>query len=211
MIGTVDDAALRLVLKRVLARRKPGEGMGELLRDVLRGITAEPARFVAEVVQSTLVLVVLGWAGRRFVRRRLAARRETIAAQLADADAAERESVQLREEAAAAAARAREDSPAIVRTATEQADQERQASIARIESEALEVVAAGPPERRARQGAGSRHEASARLISLTAEAARRYLDEMLTESERRALTQKAILEALEEIAPGPPLREAGVA
>ena len=183
--------------------------MGELLSDVLRGITAEPARFVAEVVQSTLVLVVLGWAGRRFVRRRLAARRETIAAQLADADAAERESVRLREEAVAAAARAQEDSPGIVRAAKEQADQERQASIARIESEALEVVA------QARRSVESdkervRREVSARLISLTTEAARRYLDEMLTEADRRALTRKAILEALEEIAPQPPPREAGV-
>ena len=183
--------------------------MGELLSDVLRGITAEPARFVAEVVQSTLVLVVLGWAGRRFVRRRLAARRETIAAQLADADAAERESVQLREEAAAAAARATQDSPAIVRTAKEQTDQERQASITRIESEALEVVA------QARRSVESdkervRREAAARLISLTTEAARRYLDEMLTEADRRALTRRAILEALEEIEPEPPPREAGV-
>ena len=183
--------------------------MGELLSDVLRGITAEPARFIAEVVQSALVLVVLGWAGRRFVRRRLAARRETIAAQLANADAAERESVRLREEAAAAVARAQQDSPAIVRTATEQADQERQAAIARIESEALEVVAQA---RRSveRDKERVRREASARLISLTTEAARRYLDEMLTEADRRALTRKAILEALEEIAPEPPPREAGV-
>jgi F0F1-type ATP synthase membrane subunit b/b' len=183
--------------------------MGELFSDVLRGITAEPVRFIAEVVQSALVLVVLGWAGRRFARRRLAARRETIAAHLAEADAAERESVQLREEAGAAAARAQQEAPAMLRSATEQANRERQASVARIESEALEVVA------QARRSVESdkervRREASARLISLTTEAARRYLDEMLTEADRRALTRKAILAALEEIAAEPPPREAGV-
>ena len=44
-----------------------------------------------------------------------------------------------------------------------------------------------------------------------ADDARRYLDEMLTESERRALTQKAILASLEQLERGGPTGDAGAA
>ncbi len=166
------------------------------------------ARFIAELLQSLALLLVLGWGARRFARPRLVTRRETIAAALTDADAAERESVRLREEAEAVAQRAARDAPALLRTAEERARQERQDSISRIEGEALEIVAqarrsvAGDKER-------VRREASVRLVRLTTEAARRYLDEMLTEADRRTLTRKAILETLEEIAPESPPRDVG--
>jgi F0F1-type ATP synthase membrane subunit b/b' len=182
--------------------------MGELLGEVLRDITADPARFTAEVVQSLLLLGIVVWGGRRYLVRRLAARREAIAAALAAADQAERESARLREEAREVVARAEQESPAVVRAATDAAERERQAASVRIEVEAREVVAQA---RRNVEGDRQRvlREASARLIRLTAEAARRYLDEMLTEDERRALTRRAVLEALEETAPGRPSTDMG--
>jgi len=174
--------------------------MEELLREVLHEITAEPARFVAEVVQSAVLLAVLAWAGRKALRRRLAARRERIAADLASADAAEQESVRLREEGQAVAARAAQEPGAILQAAQERAAQERAAATNRIEAETREIVA-GARQRVEEDKQRIRREASARLIRLTTETARRYLEEMLSEAERRALTQKAILETLEEIVP----------
>jgi len=183
--------------------------MEELLRGVLHGITLEPARFLAEVVQSALLLVIIGWAGGRYVRGRLAERRERIAGELARAEAAERDSVRFREEARAAAARGEAEAPAVVRTAREQAEHEREASIARSDTEAEQMIvqARDTVEREKNRILG---ESSERLIHLTTETARRYLDEMLTEGERRALTQKAILESLEEMERGSPPSDAVV-
>jgi F0F1-type ATP synthase membrane subunit b/b' len=182
--------------------------MGELLGEELRDSMAHPARLLAEVVQSLLLLGLLGWGGRRYLLPRLTARREAIAAEVAGAGEAERESVRLREEAREVAARAGRETADLVQAARDQADRERRASIARLEDEAREVVA------QARRSVEDdrqrvRREASERLIRLTAEAARRYLDEMLTEPERHALTRKAVLETLEEIAPGARSRHAG--
>jgi hypothetical protein len=54
-----------------------------------------------------------------------------------------------------------------------------------------------------------RREASGRLLQLTTEAARRYLDEMLTETERRTVSQQAILASLQEMERGVPPGDAG--
>jgi F-type H+-transporting ATPase subunit b len=172
--------------------------MEELLREILNDIAAEPGRFIAEVVQSVLLLAVVGWAGGKFVRGRLIARREKIATDLSEAEAAEQEAIRLQEEAAAIAARVDQEAPEISRTAIAEAGRERQASMASGETEAQQMVVQSR-ETAEREKNRVLREASDRLIRLTAETARRYLDEMLSESERRELTQKAILESLAEM------------
>lgn len=172
--------------------------MGELLRDFLDEITADRSRFLAELVQSLILLAILGWAGRKAARKRLDARRARIVAELAEAEQAERDVGRLYEEARSRAARARDEAPALLRQAEARAQQEREAAIGRIEAEANELIGQA---RQAveRDKARIAREAAGRLVELTADATRRYLDEMLTESERRALTQKAILASLVEL------------
>jgi F0F1-type ATP synthase membrane subunit b/b' len=172
--------------------------MEDLLGGSLNEIFAHPIRFTADVVQSLLLLAVIAWAGRRYAVRRLADRRSRIATELADADAAQRDSVRIREESRAVVAQAREAAPGILQDAQARADREREASTAAIESEAREIV------EQARRSielelAGVRREASERLVRLTTETARRYVEELLTEAERRALTQKAILAFLDQV------------
>ncbi len=184
--------------------------MEELLRQVLSELAADPVRSLVELAQSLLLLVALAWAGRRFARRQLAARQAKVAAEVAAAGTAERDGIRLQEEARGVAGRIEQQVADILRAAREQAEQERQTSLARIETDAGQLL------RQARETVESEsnrvvREASDRLIRLTAVAARRYLDEVLTESQRRTLIQRAILESLEEMTGAPVPRDAGVA
>jgi len=172
--------------------------MDELLKEIVREIAAQPVQFTVQAVQSLLLIGILAWAGRKYSAGRLAARRARIAAELADADAAEQESVRLRAEVPTVASQSKEAAAGIVRSAREKADAERAASAAAIEAEARQIVDQARSAVEAEKAAVHR-EASERLMSLTTEAAKRYLDEMLTETERRALTQKAILDFLNQV------------
>jgi F0F1-type ATP synthase membrane subunit b/b' len=174
--------------------------MEELFREVLRGIESQPARFVAEVVQSALLLALIAWAGWKPARRRLGERRERIAAALAAADEDARETTRLKEELRAIAARAGEEPAALLQAASERASAERGAAAERIEAEARARVAAAHRQvEEDRERAG--REASARLVRLTTDAARRYVEDVLDETERRALTRKAVLATLDELLP----------
>jgi F0F1-type ATP synthase membrane subunit b/b' len=184
--------------------------VGTLLREVLHEITAAPARFLVEFAQSLLLIGIIAWLGRRWVRKRLVARRERIVAELADAEAAERRWASAGADVDAVIARAQQQTPEILKAARERAESERVAATARIESEAEQVIA------QARQTVESEkrravRESADRLTQLATATARRYLDEMLTESERRALTQKAILASLEELAAAGAHRDEGTA
>jgi F0F1-type ATP synthase membrane subunit b/b' len=176
--------------------------MGELLREFLHEITAEPARFLAEFVQSLILLAILVRVGRKAARKRLDARRTRIVAELAEAEHAEGDVARLYEEARARVARAREEAPALLRQAEAKAQQEREAAIGQIEAEANELIRQSQ-QAVERDKARVARDSAGRLIELTTEVTRRYLDEMLTESDRRALTQKAILASLAELG-GPP-------
>ncbi len=177
--------------------------MGELLRE----IAAEPLRFAAEFLQSVLLLGVIWWAGRRLAGKRLQQRRAKIAAALEEARQADRDSVRLRDEARTLVEGVPSEAAEILRSGREQAERERAAAIALAETESAELVA------QARQSIEREkervvREASDRLVRLTAEAVRRYLDEVLTEGDRRALMQKAILASLEAME-GKPSADAG--
>ncbi|HUM12736.1 MAG TPA: hypothetical protein VLT82_17440 [Myxococcaceae bacterium] len=176
--------------------------MGEALRAALHEVTARPLPYLAEVVQFLILVGVIGWAAHRPVAKRLAARREKIAAELAEAERDERAFVLLGEEARAAVAKAEEEAPGILAAARAEAAKERAAGIARAQAEAEEGIRLAG-EAVEREKAKVAAEASERLLTLTTEIARRYLDEFLSEDERRSMTEKAILESLEGLERGP--------
>jgi F-type H+-transporting ATPase subunit b len=177
----------------------------EALRAALREVTARPMSYLAEVVQFLVLAGAIGWAARRPVARRLAARRERIAAELAEAERAEQEFVAMGDEARAAIAKAEEDAPGIVTAARERAEKELATGIALAEAEAEQAIRLAC-EAVEREKARVAAEASGRLLKLTTEIARRYLDEFLSEGERRSMTERVILESLEEMERGPPSR-----
>jgi F0F1-type ATP synthase membrane subunit b/b' len=172
--------------------------MGELLRELLQETGARPIAFVAEVIQSVLLIAVAIWAGRKYGARRLAERRERIVAELAAATSAEQESLKLRDEALAVAANATTAGASLVRISQENATREREASKADIDAAARQIVDTARSTLEAERDQ-IRHDAADRLVRLTSEIARRYVDEFLSESERRALTRKAIEATLDQL------------
>ena len=183
--------------------------MEELLRRVLSDLADNPLRTGVEMAQSVLLLVIVVGAARYFARRQLAARHSRIATELAAAEAAERDGATLETQARDVGAKIEQQVGEILRAAREQAEQERKASLAQVEADAGQVIV------QARQSVESEknrvvRESSERLVRLTAEAARQYLDEILTENQRRTLIQRAILQSLEEMSGAAAPRDAGV-
>ena len=176
--------------------------MEEALRAALRQVTERPVPFLAEVVQFLVLAGLIGLTARRWIGKRLAGRRERIATELAEAELAESECVTMGDEARAAIASAEEEAPGIIVAAREQAERERKAWIAQAEAEADQAIRLAR-ETVEREKAKVAAEASERLVKLTTETARRYLDEFLSEGERRSMTEKVILDSLEEMERGP--------
>jgi len=172
--------------------------MVELLKEAIHEITAEPVVFAVEVVQFALLLGVIIWALPRFIGKGLVERRDKIAADLEEAAKTEKEYAGLKKEAQEIVVRAEAEAKAIIKTAKETAKKERKEASAQADAEVKEIIL------RAQQTVEADKdrviaEASEQLISLITETTRRYLDEALTETERRELTQKIILESLEEM------------
>jgi F0F1-type ATP synthase membrane subunit b/b' len=90
-----------------------------------------------------------------------------------------------------------------LRAARERAGSERAAAGAQIEGEAREIITKARETVEAEKSRVVRETAN-RLIQLTTETTRRYLDEMLSESERRDLMQRAILAGVDELGPEAP-------
>jgi F0F1-type ATP synthase membrane subunit b/b' len=132
------------------------------------------------------------------VSKRLAARAARVGAALDEANAAEEAAVRLDEEARLVVEQAQRDAPELVHAMQVKISAERTAAIARHDEEAQALLEQARRTVEAEM-ARVRREASERLVQLTTEAARRYLEESLSESEHRTLTKKAILQFLDDL------------
>lgn len=182
--------------------------MSDVLREILSGIADEPIRFLVETLQSLLLIGGVAWAARKFLLPRLSARRAAVAAALTAADAEEKASVLLREEAGQVAARVAPEAAAVLAKLKEESERERQAFLVQAESDATQIVVQARQTLEAERD-GVVREASDRLGSLTTRVARQYLDQVLTEEQRRALIQTAITRSLDDLTCGTPPLNAG--
>jgi F0F1-type ATP synthase membrane subunit b/b' len=172
--------------------------MQELLQDVLHEITGDPVLFAAEVLQFLLLLVIIRFLLRRVAGKDLRERRERIAAELEKAGRADAAYADAGKQAEAIMARAREEAQRVREHAVTTAGQERRAGQERIEREAAAIVLQAEQSIEADKNKAV-HEASEQLVELVGQVTRRFLEEALTESERRALMQKLILARLQEM------------
>jgi F0F1-type ATP synthase membrane subunit b/b' len=172
--------------------------MREFWEAVAGEISGHPRQLIVEVAQSLLLITLIVWYGRRLARRRLSGRRDRIEAELAAAAAADVESVRLRDEAQRVIAAIGQTGPLQEQEAIGEAERERDASLVQAEARARELVAEA---RRTVEMDRDRirRESADRLLALTTEITRRYLDEILNEDERRALTRQAIRASLAAI------------
>jgi len=172
--------------------------MSELIQEVLHEITGEPLRFAIELVQFVLLVVIIRYLVRRSMGPPLIKRRDRIAAEVQKADQADAAYAEAQNQASLLVTEARDKARLTVEAARTAADAERQAGLEQAEQEANDILL------QARQTIDTEKnrvgsEASEELISLITMVSRRYIEESLTESERRTVTQKLISASLKEM------------
>jgi F-type H+-transporting ATPase subunit b len=154
--------------------------------------------FAAEVVQFILLVVIVRFLLRRILGTDLRERQEQIVAKVEEADRADEAYADARRRADTIMAETRGEAQRIREQAAMTAEQERRAGRERIEREAAAIILQAEQSIKAEKARVVR-EASEQLIDLIGLVTRRFLDEALTEQERRALTQKLILARLKEM------------
>lgn len=172
--------------------------MKELIQEVLRQIAGEPLRFTVELVQFLLLLLIIRFLLPRIVGTALKERRKRITAEVEKADQADAAYAKAQQQAAALVAAARAEARRTIEAARTAAQEERRAGLDRAEQEATAILLqAGQAIETEKERVAS--DASERLVTLITLVSRRFIEESLTESERRAVTQKLILASLNEI------------
>ena len=170
------------------------ETLRELVQEVYSEITTR--QFLIEFVQGCLLIAVLVFAVPRLLKPRLAARRDRVAGELQAAETAEDELARSKREAKRLVATARKESRVAVDQACAEVEAERSQVVASTEEEADGMIAAARQTVEDEKAAVV-SQACDRTVALVTVLARRYLDEALSESERRALTEKVVLSSLE--------------
>jgi F-type H+-transporting ATPase subunit b len=172
--------------------------MKELIQEVLRQVTGEPLIFMVELVQFILLVLIIRFLLPRIVGTALKERRKRIAAEVEKADQADAAYAKALQQAAALVAAARAEALRTIEAARTSAQEERLAGLDRVEQEvnAILLQAGQTIEIEKKRVAG---EASEQLVTLITLVTRRFIEESLTESERRTVTQKLILASLDEM------------
>jgi F-type H+-transporting ATPase subunit b len=172
--------------------------MSELIQEVLHEITGKPVTFAVEIVQFLLLVVIIRFLLPRLVGTNLKARRERIAAEIEKADQADAAYAEAQQQAAALMAEARREAQRIIEAAGIAAQEERRTGLDRAEQEANAILLQANQAIETEKGRVT-GEASEQLVTLITLVTRRFIEESLTESERRAVTQKLILASLKEM------------
>ncbi len=172
--------------------------MKELIQDVLHQITGEPLVFTVEVVQFLLLVLIIRFLLFRIVGTALRERRQRIAADIEKADQADATYAKAQQQAAALVTAAREAAQRTIEAARTAAQDEHRIGLDKVEQDANTILL------QARQAIEIEKkrvdaEASEQLVALVTLVTRRFIEESLTENERRAVTQKLILASLNEI------------
>ncbi len=172
--------------------------MKELIQEVLHQITGEPLIFTVEIVQFLLLVLIIRFLLPRIVGRGLKERRKRIAADVEKADQADAAYAKAQQQSAALAAAARAEAQRTIEAARAAAQEERRAGLDQVEQEANAIL------HQARQAIKTEKErvaseASEQLVTLITLVTRRFIEESLTESERRAVTQKLILASMDDM------------
>jgi F-type H+-transporting ATPase subunit b len=172
--------------------------MRELFQEALREIIEEPVTFVVEIVQFLLLLGIIRFLLPRLVGKNLAERRKRIAAQIENADRADEAYAEAQRQAAAIMAEARAEAQRIREAGRTTAERERRAGLERT-AEEVRAIALRAQQSVETEKNRVRSEVSEQLVDLVTLVTRRFIEEALTESERRAVTQKLILARLKEM------------
>jgi F-type H+-transporting ATPase subunit b len=172
--------------------------MEELFKDAIHEVTGQPLVFAAEVVQFLLLVVMIRFLLLRTVGKTLKERRERIAVEMEKASRADKEYAEVQKKAASIEAEAHAEAQRIIGAAQAAADERRRTGLEQAEHEADAIILEAQKTIKTEKDRVVR-ETSEHLADLVMLVTRRFIDEALTESERRALTQKLIRIRLKEM------------
>jgi len=172
--------------------------MEELFKDAIHEITGQPLIFAAEVVQFLLFVVMIRFLLLRTVGKTLKERRERIAVEMEKANRADKNYAEAQKQAASIVAEAHAEAQRIIGAAQAAADERRRTGLEQAEHEANAIILEAQETIKTEKDRVVL-ETSEHLADLVTLVTRRFVDEALTESERRALTQKLILTRLKEM------------
>lgn len=172
--------------------------MAELLNEFVHEITAKPVVFVVEVIQFIFLMGIFVYAIPKTVGRKLKERRQEIVEQLQEAVNAEKEYRNAEKEAEKIIAKAKGQADQIIKETKENAARVRETTMSQADKETDEII---QQAHRIIETEKEKiiHEACEQLASLVTLTTRQFLDEALTDRERRTLTQEIILSSFEEI------------
>jgi F-type H+-transporting ATPase subunit b len=172
--------------------------MRELIQEVLQEIAGEPLRFAVEFVQFLLLVVFIRYLLHRSVGPDLKKRRERIAAEVEKAEQADAAFAAAQRQAAELSAGARAEAQRTIEAARTAAEDERRLGLDQAEQEAKEILIQAQQTVETEKGKVA-IEASEELVTLITVVSRRFIEESLSESERRTVTQQLILASLKEM------------
>lgn len=176
--------------------------MIELLREAvsesLHEVIVEPQAFLIEFVQAALLIGVVFYFGSKFVRRYFAKRRDRIADELNGAEAAEKEHEAAQRDAQRIVAQAQKDAEELLEAGRAAAEAERVNAVAAIERDAGQLVSQAAAAIEAERTALTSRMCD-QMVELVIVISKRYLGTAFTESEERALMQKAVLASLDRL------------
>jgi F-type H+-transporting ATPase subunit b len=172
--------------------------MNELLQEVLHEITGRPLVFAAEIVHFVLLILIVQMLLHRTVGKRLRERRERIIAEIDRANRADEDYADAEQQAATLVADARARAQRVIEAAQAAAHEHHQSGIEQAERDAEAIISQAKQTIETEKERVTR-EAADRLTDLITRATRRFIDEALTEDERRTMTQKLILTRLKGV------------
>lgn len=179
--------------------------MGELFAEIVHEITAEPVKFVVEIVQFLIFVAIIWGVGFRGFRKNkgmitnmLAERREKIRLQLERVREADNELRLAKEKAQPILQQARLEATQIIKEVKQTAEEERAAILAGA-GEEISNIKKQTEETLEKERAEALSGIHDQLVDLVTIATRHILEEELSPSEQRALVQKAILASLDDL------------
>jgi F-type H+-transporting ATPase subunit b len=172
--------------------------MEELFREALHEITGQPLIFAAEVVQFLLLVLLIRLLLRRTLGKDLKERRVRIAGEIERAKRADEEYAGTQQQAASIVAEAHTEAQRVIEAARSSSQERHRIGLEQAEQEENAIILQAQETIKTERERVIL-EASEQLADLITLVTRRFIEEALSESERRALTQKLILTRLEEM------------
>lgn len=172
--------------------------MAELLHEAWAEIAGNPVLYIIELIQFAILVAIIVYAGKKVIGGYLTRRHDRISADVAEAAKGREALAYARSEAKAIVDEARKEAAATVRRAQAGARKALNEAKAQAEREAAVVLKqAGETVTAERRSVAE--ESARRFVELIPILARRYIEEELSEADRRAMIEDTIISGLKEL------------